>query len=49
MTHLAITSATLHNEEKYIKAIELLERKSGRRIKEVVLKNMALTVKEWKK
>ena len=48
MTHLAITSATLHNEEKYIKAIELLERKTGKQIKEVVLKNMVLTVKEWK-
>ena len=48
MTQLAITSATLHNEEKYIKAIEKLEQQSGKQIKEVVLKNMVLTVKEWK-
>lgn len=48
MTHLAITSATLHNEEKYIKAIEKLEKQTGKQIKEVVLKNMVLTVKEWK-
>ena len=48
MIHLTITPDDLLNEENYTKAIELLERKSGKQIKEVILKNMVLTVKEWK-
>ena len=48
MTQLTITPDDLLNEEAYITAIEKLERKSGKQIKEVVLKNMVLTVKEWK-
>ena len=48
MTTLTITPDDLLNEEKYIKAIELLEKQTGKQIKEVVLKNMVLTVKEWK-
>lgn len=48
MNHLAITSATLHNEEAYTTAIEKLEKQTGKQIKEVVLKNMVLTVKKWK-
>lgn len=48
MTTITITTTTLHNEDNFIEAIEKLERKSGKQIKEVVLKNMVLTVKEWK-
>lgn len=48
MTTLTITPTTLHNEDDFIKAIEKLERKTGKQVKEVVLKNMVLTVKEWK-
>jgi hypothetical protein len=48
MTTLAITPTTLHNEDKFIEAIEKLEQLAGKQVKEVVLKNMVLTVKEWK-
>ena len=48
MTTVTITPTTLHNEDKFIEAIEKLEKQTGKQIEEVVLKNMVLTVKEWK-
>lgn len=48
MTTLAVTPDDLLNEENYTTAIEKLEKQSGKQIEEVVLKNMVLTVKEWK-
>lgn len=45
---IPLTPSDLLNEENYIKAIERLERESGKKVKEVVLKNMVLIVKEWK-
>ena len=48
MTQLTIIPDDLLNEETYTTAIEKLEQQTGKEIKEVVLKNMVLTVKKWK-
>lgn len=45
---LEIDAKTLHNEDKFIKALEAFEKEQGKLIEEMVLKKMVLTVIKWK-